>query len=772
MEKILIIIPRLDTSGPVRGAIAASNTLAAKDNKVTLFCIYHNSIDISSLGLNENIDLIVNNNTNIIKKIYDLKHLKKSNHYSLVISYCLISDLFSLITKTRKNEYIYIRGNLLLNYFYDDGFFGVLKFLLHFFIIIFSKNILVLNESYKNLLRLFFIRAYVIPNIIDEKKYIQRRKKNNNYKFLFVGSISYRKNIINLIKDFAKYSRINKFATLTIYGKGPLEDILISYIQSNRLEKKIFFKGSTNNIFNIYKDYDYFLLPSFSEGTSRASLEALFCGLPILLFDIDSNKDLITKSSGILINKETPILDGLKKLTKINPSNSSLLNNKFRVENFNNNISNIIDEEKNKTEKKNNFIKNTFSLEKYSLYSSTIFNYISKISSSFLFLFILYLSASNYSPGEITLWFIITALSGMFYFADLGISSLIFNSKLHPNIAKSGINFYLNLTFIYIFLSLFILYFFINEKFTTNITILENKVLIIISMILFFVNNFLIMFEKFNISKLNSKNHHATSVFISLLLLFSYLILHNFNLTNFFVSVIFCFLCIFFTNLFYLVKFIKRKIISFYLISLKDYKLIFNILRKSFGYFLTQMIYVFILGSDLLLCSLFSDSEDKYNFFLIHKLLQILILPLIFMNILSWSHLANLKNIKQNLFFTKKRLLIINIFYFIFCSMVIFLFINPILSFFDINNYNFPNSILFIMLLRSFVEVGFTFLVSLIGYRSYFNFKPSSLIIFLTSIIAIKYIFYDSIFLNILFTSLFVIMIFIINLKKNIYLIK
>lgn len=767
MEKILVIIPRLDTSGPIRGAIAASNCFAANDSKVTLFCIYPSSADIPSLGINENIDLIINDDENIIHKLLDLKHLKKTNNYSLVISYCFISDLFSLITKTKKNEFIYVRGNLFLNYFYDDGLFGILKFLLHISIILFSRNILVLNQSYKDFLGFFLIKSHIVPNIIDETKYIQRKSKLNNNKFLFVGSLSARKNIISLVSEFAKYGQINTEATLTIYGNGPLKDNLISYIQSNNLENKIIFKGSTNNVFNIFKDYDYFLLPSFSEGTSRASLEALYCGLPILLFDVDSNKDLITKRSGILINKETSIFDGIKKLSKLNPSNSSLLINKYKAENFCKNIENISEDNKIRKEKKNSFLSNFFSLKKYNLYSSTFFNYISKVSSSFLFLFILFLSASNYSSAEITLWFFITALSGMLYFADLGISAVIYNSKISPRLVKSGINFYLNLTFIYILFSSLFLYFFINKDFISSPTILENKILIISSICFFFINNFLLMFEKFNISKLKSKNHYVFSTFTSILLVFIYWILSIFNLTNFFISVIFCFFSIFFTNLYYLISYLNKNIINFYLINFKDYRSILDVLKKSYGYFLTQIIYVLILGSDLILCSLFSSSEDKYIFFLIHKLLQILILPLIFLNILSWSHLADLKKNNRNLILTEKKILAVNVIYFSVSILLISLFINPIFSFFEIQSINFSNFILFTMFLRSFIEVGFTYFVSLIGYRANYKFSPLHLIVFMCAILVIKYIFYDNIYINIIFTSFFTILFFIIYFYKG-----
>ena len=43
MEKYLIIIPRIDTTGPIRGAIAAANLLSKNNNEVIIYAIYGNN---------------------------------------------------------------------------------------------------------------------------------------------------------------------------------------------------------------------------------------------------------------------------------------------------------------------------------------------------------------------------------------------------------------------------------------------------------------------------------------------------------------------------------------------------------------------------------------------------------------------------------------------------------------------------------------------------------------------------------------------------------
>ena len=60
--------------------------------------------------------------------------------------------------------------------------------------------------------------------------------------------------------------------------------------------------GRLDNPNKLVKNFDVFLLPSYSEGTSRAAMEALYLGLPCVMRDVDSNSDLIKgKGQGFLI---------------------------------------------------------------------------------------------------------------------------------------------------------------------------------------------------------------------------------------------------------------------------------------------------------------------------------------------------------------------------------------------------------------------------------------------------------------------------------------
>ena len=84
------------------------------------------------------------------------------------------------------------------------------------------------------------------------------------------------------------------------------------------------------------KNANIFVLPSLSEGISRASLESLFIGLPCVLRDIDSNSDLIKSNiNGFLFKRDNELYSTLIKAIKfihINQNKISLPDNYRLVE--------------------------------------------------------------------------------------------------------------------------------------------------------------------------------------------------------------------------------------------------------------------------------------------------------------------------------------------------------------------------------------------------------------------------------------------------------
>ena len=86
-------------------------------------------------------------------------------------------------------------------------------------------------------------------------------------------------------------------------------------------------------------DSDLLVLPSFSEGTSRAALESLFLGIPCILRNVDSNNELIKPefNNGELFDNddelaELMISQALKSRERIERKN--LLPDNFKQENI------------------------------------------------------------------------------------------------------------------------------------------------------------------------------------------------------------------------------------------------------------------------------------------------------------------------------------------------------------------------------------------------------------------------------------------------------
>ncbi len=104
---------------------------------------------------------------------------------------------------------------------------------------------------------------------------------------------------------------------LDIYGKGQLKDEIQNYINRNGLQKNIFLKGFSNEVYNEIKNASIFLLTSNYEGMSNSLIESMGLGLACISTDhpIGGARILIESyKNGILI----PTNDVLTCATTIN----------------------------------------------------------------------------------------------------------------------------------------------------------------------------------------------------------------------------------------------------------------------------------------------------------------------------------------------------------------------------------------------------------------------------------------------------------------------
>lgn len=94
---------------------------------------------------------------------------------------------------------------------------------------------------------------------------------------------------------------------LVIIGDGPLRDRAIQQLKKHSLFQYAWIPGERNDVAEIMRCLDIFVLPSQAEGISNTILEAMASGLPVVATDVGGNSELIDHDqTGYLVEKENP----------------------------------------------------------------------------------------------------------------------------------------------------------------------------------------------------------------------------------------------------------------------------------------------------------------------------------------------------------------------------------------------------------------------------------------------------------------------------------
>lgn len=165
------------------------------------------------------------------------------------------------------------------------------------------------SQIFKHALKMGFNKKQLtlIPNGIPTTPYISISRNFNQkiQKIIFIGRFVKEKGISLLINAFSEINKIYPDSTLSLYGRGPERKKIIQLIEKLKLQNRVLissFQGETNKI-KILKEHHLFILPSFFEGLSNALLEALCSGMPVVVSDIPSNKELIKDNETGLLFK-------------------------------------------------------------------------------------------------------------------------------------------------------------------------------------------------------------------------------------------------------------------------------------------------------------------------------------------------------------------------------------------------------------------------------------------------------------------------------------
>ena len=156
---------------------------------------------------------------------------------------------------------------------------------------------------------------------------------SDDFIVISVGELNKNKNQKVIIKAIAQLndSKIHYI----LCGKGDQLENLQSQVKGNGLEDKIHFLGYRKDVVDITSQADVFAMPSKREGLPVASLEAMYCGLPLVNSNIRGLEDVTeTGKSGYTCDPDDvdAFAEGIRKIKK---------NDSFRKEASSNNLETV-----------------------------------------------------------------------------------------------------------------------------------------------------------------------------------------------------------------------------------------------------------------------------------------------------------------------------------------------------------------------------------------------------------------------------------------------
>lgn len=192
-----------------------------------------------------------------------------------------------------------------------------------------SVNAIAVSEDLRDRMRILGVnkdKIIILRNAVDKNKFFP--KKNNTFRkilniessdvvILFVGYLDIFKGIFETLDAFIDISKLYNNVKLIMISSGPKEYELKKIISDSNLEDRVIFAGEISplDIPKYYQVSDIFVLPSHIKGVPVVVIEAMACGLPVIVSNTEiinngvngflishNNKDLLVKKLQILIN--------------------------------------------------------------------------------------------------------------------------------------------------------------------------------------------------------------------------------------------------------------------------------------------------------------------------------------------------------------------------------------------------------------------------------------------------------------------------------------
>lgn len=167
----------------------------------------------------------------------------------------------------------------------------------------------------------------LIYNGTDTHKFQPTHYESKSYKLKVISAAAFEERKgLHLVVEALRDSDIRERIEYHIYGGGnkEYELRLRQMIRDYNLDGCVTLMGNVDNLSEIMPQYDVFILPSKGEAFALSPIEAMACGLPIIVSNCPPYPEFVTSDFGFMVDINNP--------QQINDAITFLVDNPIRLQ--------------------------------------------------------------------------------------------------------------------------------------------------------------------------------------------------------------------------------------------------------------------------------------------------------------------------------------------------------------------------------------------------------------------------------------------------------
>lgn len=183
-------------------------------------------------------------------------------------------------------------------------------------------------------------KIQVIPNFVDTVHFAPPAKRESHREKIILHVSNFRpvKRIEDIVRAFEIISK-KVPARLRLVGEGPEQQNVSQLVRKLKLQNKVEFLGNQPGIRDLLHQADLYMLASETESFGLSALEAMSCGVPVVVPNVGGLPEFVTHGkTGMLADEKSPaslaagamkVLKDAKLWNKISKQSRELAEKKF-----------------------------------------------------------------------------------------------------------------------------------------------------------------------------------------------------------------------------------------------------------------------------------------------------------------------------------------------------------------------------------------------------------------------------------------------------------